>query len=127
MRCGGFIVLLDGRLVYLDTLCLDDCLDLIGVSGFICARLRGTNSLLESDKVRWAQSIRLCYNRNEVNTGTEAPHDFDVKRLECVTRRTDEVKACVDSKVDLVYSAWLLLLQHVRLVLIVQELDNGHP
>jgi hypothetical protein len=31
------------------------------------------------------------------------------------------------AKVDFVNSAWLLLLQHIRLMLIVQKLDNWHP
>ena len=33
----------------------------------------------------------------------------------------------MDAEVDLVLAPGLLLLQHVRLVLVVQELDNGHP
>ena len=31
------------------------------------------------------------------------------------------------AQVDLVAAARLLLLQHVRLVLVVEELDDGHP
>lgn len=41
--------------------------------------------------------------------------------------RADEVKAGMDTKVDLVLAAGLLLLKHVRLMLVVEELDNGHP
>ena len=41
--------------------------------------------------------------------------------------RADEVKAGMDTKVNLVLAAGLLLLQHVRLVLVVEELDDGHP
>lgn len=41
--------------------------------------------------------------------------------------RADEVKAGMDTEVDLVLAAGLLLLKHVRLVLVVEELDNGHP
>jgi hypothetical protein len=33
----------------------------------------------------------------------------------------------MDTEVDLVLAAGLLLLKHVRLVLVVEELDNGHP
>lgn len=40
---------------------------------------------------------------------------------------SDEVKAGMDTEVDPVGSAWLLFLQHVRLMLIVQELYDGHP
>ena len=41
--------------------------------------------------------------------------------------RSDEVKAGMNTEVDPVGSAWLLFLQHVRLMLIVQEFDDGHP
>ena len=41
--------------------------------------------------------------------------------------RPDEVKASMNPKVDPVGSAWLLFLQHIRLMLIVQELNDGHP
>lgn len=41
--------------------------------------------------------------------------------------RTDEVQASVDTEIDLVISSRLLLLQHVGLVLVVEELDDGHP
>lgn len=44
-----------------------------------------------------------------------------------MTGGADEVQASVDTEVDLVISAGLLLLQHVRLVLIVEELDDWHP
>ena len=40
---------------------------------------------------------------------------------------TDEVEASVDAQVDLVLTSRLLLLEHVRLVLVVEELDDGHP
>lgn len=41
--------------------------------------------------------------------------------------RADEVQAGVDSQVNLVLAARLLLLKHVGFVLVVEELDNGHP
>lgn len=39
----------------------------------------------------------------------------------------DEVQACVDTEVNLVSTARLLLLQHVRLMLVVEEFNNGLP
>lgn len=39
----------------------------------------------------------------------------------------DEVQASVDTEVDFVVAARLLLLEHVGLVLVVEELDDGHP
>jgi hypothetical protein len=44
-----------------------------------------------------------------------------------VASGSDEVQAGVDTQVDLIGAAWLLFLQHVRLMLIVQELDDGLP
>lgn len=40
---------------------------------------------------------------------------------------TDEVKACMHAQIDLVGAAWLLLLQHIALVLVVEEFDDGLP
>jgi hypothetical protein len=39
----------------------------------------------------------------------------------------DEVEAGMHSKVDLFLSLGLLFLKHVRLMLVVKELDNRHP
>jgi hypothetical protein len=39
----------------------------------------------------------------------------------------DEVEAGVHAEVDLVLAAGLLLLEHIGLMLVVEELDDGHP
>jgi hypothetical protein len=39
----------------------------------------------------------------------------------------DKVEAGMDTEIDLLSSAWLLFLEHVRLMLVVEELDNGLP
>ena len=39
----------------------------------------------------------------------------------------DEVQAGVNTEIDLIRAARLLLLQHVRLMLVVKELDDGLP
>ena len=44
-----------------------------------------------------------------------------------VARRADEVQARMDTEVDLVLALRLLLLAHVRLVLVVDEVDDGGP
>jgi hypothetical protein len=44
-----------------------------------------------------------------------------------VSSWADEIQARVDTHVNLVCSAGLLLLQHVRLMLVIQELDNRLP
>ena len=41
--------------------------------------------------------------------------------------RSDEIKTGMNSEVNFVNSTRLLLLKHVGLVLVVQELDDGHP
>ena len=86
-----------------------------------------TNPLLEPRKVSGAEGISLGDNGDEVDPGAEALHDLDVEGLEGVAGRADEVEAGVDAEVDLVLPAGLLLLQHVRLVLVIEELDYGHP
>lgn len=40
---------------------------------------------------------------------------------------SNEVQASVDTEVDLVLAAGLLLLEHIRLMLIIKELNDGHP
>jgi hypothetical protein len=39
----------------------------------------------------------------------------------------DEVQASMDTEIDFVNTAGLLLLQHVGLMLIIQEFDDWHP
>lgn len=41
--------------------------------------------------------------------------------------RADEVQAGMNTQINLVLTAGLLLLKHVRLVLVVEELDDGLP
>jgi len=84
-------------------------------------------TLLELGKVGRAESIGLGNNGNEVDSRAQTLHDLNIQRLQGVTSRADEVKAGVDTKIDLVLTARLLLLQHVGLMLIIQELDDGHP
>lgn len=86
-----------------------------------------TNPLLELGKVGRAEGISLGDDGDEVDPGAESLHDLDVKRLEGMAGRANEVETSVDSEVDLVLAAGLLLLQHVRLVLVIEELDDGHP
>ena len=44
-----------------------------------------------------------------------------------MTGRSNEVQAGMDSQINLVLTARLLLLQHVGLVLIVEKLDDWLP
>ncbi|KAI6755223.1 hypothetical protein HG531_004329 [Fusarium graminearum] len=105
---SGLVVLLDRGLVDLDVLGLDDRDNL----GKLVGR---------------AESISLGDNRDQVNARAEALHDLNIERLEGVAGRADKVQAGMDTEINLVLTAGLLLLEHVRLVLVVEELDDGHP
>jgi hypothetical protein len=83
--------------------------------------------MLESGEVSWAQSVSLGDDRNEIDTGAETLHDLNIKRLESMPGGSYEVKAGVNTEVNLVDSAGLLLLKHIRLMLIIEELNNWHP
>lgn len=111
MLSGGLVVLLNRWLVDLDALGLNDSSD----------------ALLEGGQVSRAESISLGNHWNQVDARAESLHNLDVERLQSVTGGADEVQASVDTEVDLVISAGLLLLQHVGLVLVVKELDDWHP
>lgn len=74
-----------------------------------------------------AQGIGLGNNGNQVDTGAQALHHLDIERLQGVSSRADEVQAGVNAHVDLLGSAGLLLLEHIRLVLVIQEFDNWLP
>lgn len=74
-----------------------------------------------------AEGVGLGNNGNQVDTGAEALHNLDIERLEGVSSGADEVQAGVHTHVNLVGTAGLLLLEHVGLVLVIQELNNGLP
>jgi hypothetical protein len=86
-----------------------------------------TYPLLELEQISGAQGVGLGNDGDQVDARAQLLHDLDVERLQGVARGADEVQAGVDAQVDLVGAARLLLLQHVRLVLVVEELDYGLP
>ena len=83
--------------------------------------------MLEHGQVARAECISLGDYGDQVDAGTEALHDLNVERLEGVASRADEVQAGMHTEVDLVVSARLLLLEHVRLVLVVNKVDERDP
>jgi hypothetical protein len=87
----------------------------------------GSHSLLVASQVRWAESIRLRDNGDQVNSRTQSLHDLNIQRLQCVSSGADKVQAGVNAEVNLIDTAGLLLLQHVGLMLIIQKLDDWHP
>ena len=86
-----------------------------------------TYPLLELGKIGGCESGSLCDHRDKVDTSAELLHDLDVERLEGVAGGSDEVQAGVHAEIDLIAALRLLLLQHERLMLIVEELDDGLP
>lgn len=86
-----------------------------------------TYSLLELGQISRAEGIGLGDDRNEVDARAKSLHNLNVKGLEGVSSRSNEVEAGMDTEVDLVLTTGLLLLEHVRLVLVVEEFDDGLP
>lgn len=74
-----------------------------------------------------AEGVGLSNNGNQVDARAQALHNLDVEGLQGVSGGADEVQTGVHTHVDLVGTAGLLLLEHVRLMLVIQELDNGLP
>lgn len=131
---GRFVILLDGWLVDLDALGLDDGSDLEDMSALVILyqhRLATapwvSYPLLEPRQISRAQRISLGNDGNQVDPRAEPLHHLNVEGLERVARRADEVQAGMDPEIDLVLATRLLLLEHVRLMLVVEELDDGHP
>ena len=94
---SGFVVFFDGRLVDLDALGFDDIAD----------------AVLKAGKVGGRESVGFGNDGDEIDTSAETLHDFNVERLEGVAGGADEVEAGMDSEVNLVCAAGLLLLKHV--------------
>jgi len=83
--------------------------------------------LLESGQIGRAKGVCLGDNGDQVDTGAQPLHNLNVERLQGVSSGANEVQASMDSEINLVCTARLLLLQHVRLMLVVQEFDDGLP
>jgi hypothetical protein len=88
---------------------------------------RATYPSLELGQIGGAQGIRLCNHGDQVDTCAELLHHLDVEGLQRVAGGADEVQAGVHAEIDLIAALRLLLLQHERLVLVVEELDDGLP
>lgn len=97
------------------------------LAGGVQEKKKHTYPHLEPGQIRGAQCVGLCDNGDQVDACAQLLHDLNVEGLERVARGADKVKTGVDTEVDLVGTAWLLLLKHVRLVLVVEELDDGLP
>ena len=83
--------------------------------------------MLVASQVSWAQSICFRDNGDQVDSRAQSLHDLDIKGLQGVASGSNKVQTGVDTEVNLVGTARLLLLEHVGLMLVVQELNDGHP
>lgn len=73
------------------------------------------------------KGVRLSNDRNEVDLGVQAAHDFDVQRLERMTGRLDEVDTSVDTVVDNVHTVDLVLRIEVCVETLVNVLHDWPP
>lgn len=83
--------------------------------------------MFKSGQIGGAECVGFGHYGDEIDPGAQALHDFDVQWFEGMTSGPDKIKACVNTKIDLGFSTGLLFLQHIRLVLVVQKFDDGHP
>ena len=75
--------------------------------------------MFEASKVRRAEGICFSNHGDEIDTRTQAFHDFDIQGLQGMAGGSDKVQTSMDSKIDLVHPTGLLLLQHVGFMLVV--------
>lgn len=128
MVCSSLVIFLEGRLIDLDTLCFNDSSDLhVNQPKIADGPHRLANPLFEASQVGRAQGVGFGNNGNQVHSGAQTFHDLDIKGFQGVASRTNEVETGMDSQINLVNSPGLLLLQHVGLMLVIQELNDGHP
>ena len=84
-------------------------------------------SLLELVQVGRGHGVGLGDDGDQVDTGAQTLHDLNVEGLQGVAGGADKVQAAVDTHVAELLALGLLVLTHVRLVLIIDKVHNGHP
>ena len=84
-------------------------------------------SLLEHRDLLICQSVGLCDDWDQVDLGVKSAHDLDVKRLQRVTGRLDEVHASMDAIVDDVHAIELVLGLEIRIESLLNVLDDWAP
>jgi hypothetical protein len=91
------------------------------------ASIYNTYALLEGGNLIVGKSVGLGDNGNEVDLGVKAAHDLDIKRLERVTSRLNEVDTGVDTVVDNVHAVDLVLGIQVGIEALLNVLNDWAP
>lgn len=84
-------------------------------------------SLLVSSQIGGAEGVGLSNDGDKIDARTQALHDLNIEGLQSVTGGSDKIQTGMHTHIDLICAAGLLLLQHVGLMLIVEELNDGLP
>lgn len=86
-----------------------------------------THALLEREQVLGRHRVSLGDDGDQVDARAEALHDLNVEGLDRRARGADEVETGVHTEVLLLATEGLLLLTHVGLVLVIDELHDRDP
>ena len=91
------------------------------------SRYEATYTLLEGGNLVVGKSVGLGNDRDKVDLGVQAAHDLDIKRLERVTSRLNEIDTGVDTVVDNVHAVDLVLGIQVSIEALLDVLNDGAP
>jgi len=78
-------------------------------------------------KIGGGEGVGLGNDRDQVDTSSQTLHDLNIQGLQGMAGGADKVQAAVNAHVAQLLTHGLLILTHVRLVLVVNKVDNGHP
>ena len=85
------------------------------------------DALLKDGQVAPRECVGFGDHRDQIDTLRKALHHLDIERLERMARWRNKVQACMHTGVDEVAAVGLLLLTQVRLVLVVNKVDERDP
>ena len=125
---GCLIIFITWRLINLDSLRFDNCSNLDSELEWpILSEEQPTYSMLKSSKIGRTQGIGLGDDGDQVDSRAQAFHDFDIQGFQCMAGGSDKVEAGMNTEINFGFTARLLLLKHIRLMLVVQEFYDWHP
>ena len=88
---------------------------------------KATYALLELVQIGGGHGIGLGNDGNQVDAGAQALHNLNIQGFEGVSSWANKVETAVHTHVAQLEALGLLLLTHIRLVLVINKVDNGHP